>query len=903
MNVSQNAQDSLLVGTDISEELTGTLGQDLIVGLAGNDKISGDQGRDVVYGDFLNPNLLAGTEGLNNFNQYAQTGEWSVSQDANGYSTMTQSVMTQADEVYEVSFDMAANYASGATDASVEVSWNGTVIGTFDATSGSFSEQVLSITGTGDMGELSFRAVQSAAPTGPVIHTDAPAFYYEKTMVAGGAETTVKAFAEGQANIYQVINGTLQVFDPAAGTYTKAGSDATVVVNAIGYNIQDDLIYGLAVKNGSDSLGNTVSKGDLMMLDAGGDSYRIGETPYRSWTGDFDDKGNLWAFQSSMDQITMIDVNQVDAQGVVATQTFKFPKDMITDQLWDVAYDAGSQSFFGVTRPGSEGGQSLLYRIDISAVPDGGTPVFTTTEIVGTTIDGVLKAGVPAITFGAAIHDADGNLYVAGNSGDHDMDDSTGSSGGIYRVIRDGNVATLELVADAPRSYSNDGTADPRAMDPFTDTDTTSAVLLRDVTLSVTADGANTYDDDIVVGRGADFAHGGIGDDALQGQAGNDSLEGGAGSDMLYGGHSPSASTGQTTTVYYDEAGHRYDAYGNLLAEDNDTLDGGAGNDSLFGGSGHDTLDGGDGADRLNGGSGFDMLRGGDGDDVLAGGAQRDQLHGGAGSDALTGGTGDDHMFGDVGNDTLRGGEDDDTLDGGSGHDRLDGGKGADNLDGGQGDDVLIGNSGDDVMVDAQGDNSFEGGSGNDHMTGGSGIDQMVGGSGNDTLKGGEGRDVLKGGTGDDRLEGGNDKDKLYGGSGNDVILGEQGSDYINASHGDDIVYAGEGRDKIFLGKGADQAWGGADTDWFAFRGEDRDGSEDFIFDFTRDGIENDRLDFRLMNLLESGETKADWVADHLSQAADHSVSITLDNYVLTLIDHANQQNDFFDWVVDGLQL
>ena len=62
-----------------------------------------------------------------------------------------------------------------------------------------------------------------------------------------------------------------------------------------------------------------------------------------------------------------------------------------------------------------------------------------------------------------AIFDADGTLYVGGNGGDHDMNDATAKSGGIYRVVLepDGQTASLVLMAAAPESNSNDGAADP----------------------------------------------------------------------------------------------------------------------------------------------------------------------------------------------------------------------------------------------------------------------------------------------------------------------------------------------------------------------------------------------------------------------------------------------------------
>ncbi|AXI48642.1 type I secretion protein [Sulfitobacter sp. SK012] len=901
MNSSQTTNQQ--TGTNVSEVLDGTNGADLVQGLSGNDTITSGDGNDVVFGDFTTSNLLSGTDGASSFTQYGESGAWIVQEEAGGHTSMTQVIDTEPGEAYEINFDLAANYGAQSVSGAVEVLWNGEVIDSFDTNSATFAAHGISFQGAGGPGELTFRSIESTNASGPVVNTDGPIFYTLENKEIGNQSVEVKTFAEGQTGIYQVINGTLQVFDPVDATYTVAGSPATVTVNAIGFNVQDNLIYGLAVGNGVDSLGNAVEKTDLIMLDAAGDSYKIGSTPYRSWTGDFDSNGNLWAFQSSMDSITMIDVNSVDANGDVATKTFKFPKDMITDQLWDVAYDATSQSFMGVTRPTSEGATSTMYVINVSEVANGGEPTFETHDVTGTLIDGVMHDGVPAITFGAAIQDADGNFYVAGNSGDHDMNDSTASAGGIYRVVMDAGSETahLELVATSPRSSSNDGTSDPRAMDPFSEIDVSASVLIRNLDLTIAPNSEETYDDVIENGSGADQSDGGIGQDTIAGQSGNDTLIGGEGDDELFGGNSTQNSPVEIYT--YDEFGNRYDAGGNLLPEENDELFGGAGNDIMHGGSGHDSLDGGTGNDNLNGGSGSDVLNGGTGNDVLASGSESDVVHGGEGDDQLIGGSGDDALSGDDGIDDLAGGTGADTLDGGAGDDLLNGGIGDDILIGGTGDDVLNGSTGNDTLSDVAGDNTMNGGSGHDNMTGGSGVDNIIGGSGDDVLSGEGERDVLKGGTGDDTLNGGDDKDKLYGGNGNDIINGDQGSDYINAGHGDDVINAGQGRDKVLSGTGSDDIWGGADTDWFVFLTSDANNSTDTLFDYTHDGVENDRLDLRSFDALGNGMSTADWINDHITQNADNSVTIDLGNLAINLIDHADIQDQFFDQVLDGLQL
>lgn len=724
-----------IAGTDLSEEIIGDKSQDIIVGRGGDDVIQGAAGADILVGDY-DENLLSGTEGALSFAGYADTSQWSVKELPGGHNEMSQMVETTAGADYQLTFEVAANVGAGVTQGGVEVLWNGESIGRYDAGSGLFELMTVSFSGTGEPGMLTFRSTEPEGHSD--IDTSGPIFSYEKTMQVGGAEVTVAAFAEGQPNLYQVLNGTLVVFDPETQTYTKAGADATVTVNAIGFNVEDDLIYGIAVKDGVDALGNAISQRDLVMIDADGLSYRIGETPYRSWTGDFDDQGNLWAFEADMDYFMRVDVSERDADGNPVVQRFNLPDELIKARVWDVAYDAANQTFSGVVRPNAEGDPGTLMTIDVST----GTPDFSLIPVTATMIDGELHEGLPAVTFGAAIIDANGTLYVGGNSGDHDMNNATGLSGGFYRVDIDEATgeAVLVLVADAPRSSSNDGAADPRALDPFQAPDLGSTILIRDIGMVEDPSSASSFDDTIDGNAGADELFGNQGDDTLSGSSAGDQLSGGSGDDIINGGAAPGQENPSIVSSY-DDDGLRYDQFGNLLEEDDDVLFGGAGNDIMSGSAGHDRLDGGLGDDVLTGGSGIDHLQGGEGDDTLSGGRENDTLLGGLGQDTLDGGSGDDALFG--GND-------------------------ADNLKGGTGDDFLSGDAGDDTL---------RGDKGNDTLKGGDGADKLNGGSHDDLLSGGDGNDYLNGGSGNDTLDGGAGKDRIYLGAGDDIATGGAGHD------------------------------------------------------------------------------------------------------------------------------
>ncbi|MEM6388460.1 MAG: calcium-binding protein [Pseudomonadota bacterium] len=724
-----------LKGTDLGEEIIGAGGDDIIIGRGGDDHIKGNAGDDILVGDY-DENLLQGTEDALSFSGYADTSLWHVRALLGGHNEMSQKVETIAGAEYNLTFDVAANLGAGVAQGGVEVLWNGASLGRFDTESGLFEPITVSFTGTGAPGTLTFRSVEPK--TDAAIDTSGPIFSYEKTMEIGAEKVTVAAFAQGQPNLYQVLNGTLVVFDPESQTYEKAGANATVVVNAIGFNAEDDLLYGIAVRDGVDALGNSVAQKDLVMIDADGLSYRIGETPYRSWTGDFDDKGNLWAFEADMDYFMRVDVSERDADGNPVVERFNLPDELVSARVWDVAYDAASQTFRGVVKPSKEGRAGTLITIDVS----GDDPVFALTPATSTIINGVLHEGLPAVTFGASIIDADGTLYVGGNSGDHDMNDGTGSSGGFYRVDidPDSGEARLILVADAPRSSSNDGAADPRALDPFAPIDVRSTILIRDIAMVEDPTSATSFNDIVDGNAGVDAIFGNQGADVLSGSSAGDEIHGGSGDDLIRGGAAPGEERPDIVSTY-DEDGVRFDQFGNSLEEDDDVLFGGAGDDVMSGSAGHDRIDGGDGDDTLQGGSGADILSGGTGDDALKGGSEDDVLAGGLGEDTLDGGSGDDALDGGFGDDFLKGG---------SGDDALQGGDGADNL---------------------------RGDKGNDSLEGDAGADKLNGGSGHDRLIGGDGHDYLNGGSGNDLLDGGDGKDWLYLGAGDDIASGGAGSD------------------------------------------------------------------------------------------------------------------------------
>ena len=680
-------------------------GDDYAEGGAGADHLNAGAGDDIMYGDTVEENILQGVNAArSSFADFGSSDAWDTTSDTDtGKPIISQEIETNAGETYLLKFDLAANLPAGVTSGAVEVTWNGEVLGTVEADSGLYQTHEFEITGTGEPGILSFKNLpgdEDAEPSGPAIDTSGPIYSYDKDVTIGGEEATVAAFAPGQAKLYQMISGQLKVFDPTENDYVDAGDPTGLKINAIGFNVEDDLIYGIAKANGTDALGNEVSVKDLVMVDADGKAYRVGETPVGDYVGDFDDDGNLWTFQSSVNRITKIDVDNLDANGNPAVENIYLPADFLEGRTYDIAFNADEQSFYAVEPPKKFGDPGTIHKIDVSNFDGTGTPEITSIPVSGTLVDGEMHAGMAKGAYGAVFMDGDGNLYAGLNNGNHDMDSSTANEGGIYQlhIDADSGQAYAELRSEAQATGSNDGAIDPRSVDPFAEVDTTSTVQIR-MPEVIHADGGN---DTLNGGEGDDIMFGGAGGDTLSGGTGDDVMSGDSGDDKLFGG------------------------------DGNDDISGGLGNDYLQGGMGQNTLDGGLGDDKLKGGDEIDTIDGGDGDDTV---------WAGDGDDIIDGGAGSDNLFGDAGNDTIDGGQDNDKLSGGSGNDTLDGGAGDDFVQGGIGDDDIHGGAGADRIVGGTGSDTIEGGAGNDHIWGGN----WTGDNASDTFvyaKGG-GRDTI----------------------------------------------------------------------------------------------------------------------------------------------------------------
>ncbi len=248
---------------------------------------------------------------------------------------------------------------------------------------------------------------------------------------------------------------------------------------------------------------------------------------------------------------------------------------------------------------------------------------------------------------------------------------------------------------------------------------------------------------------GDDVAFGQAGDDYFRGGSGNDTIDGGDGfngTDYWDDGFDAAGAVIQGVVVNLSAADFAYDWNGQSgLALAGQAVDGWGDVDTLFN---------------------IDAVNGSDRDDVIVGHDQHNWLWGGLGNDQIYGGGDGDNLIGYAGNDLLDGqdGEWDtawyDVGDVNNGV-VVNLADGATYEDGFGGQDTLVsienvrGTHFDDSIVGNEFSNNLEGLSGNDTLSGGGSDDWLYGHDGDDELFGGDGNDWLHGEFGTDLLDGG----------------------------------------------------------------------------------------------------------------------------------------------------
>ncbi len=253
--------------------------------------------------------------------------------------------------------------------------------------------------------------------------------------VVSGSRTASASTFECGSNFYQVIGNSLKKLDVLSKTYLSVGN-ASSNYNGIGFNSQDNFIYGMKKKGD----GNI----ELWKINTDGSETNLGQiagyTGNNSYKGDFDLNGNLYApyFNNGSWSLFITDVDQTP---LTATNQALTELNQV-DNSHDFAYNPITDKFYSLTQ------KSELIELDHHAL---------TIKVIAN-----LNADLGNGTYGALWCDSSGNIYMSENK-----------SGNIYKIVMDvnGSPANAVFVMQGQSTNQNDGASCPLATSPFEDTD------------------------------------------------------------------------------------------------------------------------------------------------------------------------------------------------------------------------------------------------------------------------------------------------------------------------------------------------------------------------------------------------------------------------------------------------
>lgn len=254
--------------------------------------------------------------------------------------------------------------------------------------------------------------------------------------------------------LYKYPSGPTQIHevDMVTGQDSQVGSISGRQINAIGYNVLDNFIYGWDDQND-------------VFVRVHGDHSTVDELTIAGYTGaatgvivgDVDDNGHYWALEGNT--WYQIDLTTTPNPTQIATATPPLPHPSGsggadwafvpgTNALWRIMDDAGSGRLWSFDRTTKEWTNH--------------TP---TTPIAGTGFSGT------ELLMGAFYADPDGYLYGSSNT-----------TGNVWRVNVNSTPYTAELVGPGDPSSSNDGARCALAPVPidFGDAPSTYSTLLAD---------------------------------------------------------------------------------------------------------------------------------------------------------------------------------------------------------------------------------------------------------------------------------------------------------------------------------------------------------------------------------------------------------------------------------------
>ena len=253
-----------------------------------------------------------------------------------------------------------------------------------------------------------------------------------------------------------------------------------------------------------------------------------------------------------------------------------------------------------------------------------------------------------------------------------------------------------------------------------------------------------------------------------------------------------------------------------LIGDHDNYIADGAGDDVVFAGAGDNIIESGPGTKTITVGNGDNLITtgpqggsvisAGDGDNVITvGPGAGATITVGGGDNLITGTNGGDVITVGAGNNIIRDGAGDDLIVTGHGFNTIEAGDGSDTVRVGDGDNLVDGGAGDDQLYFGNGRNTALGGPGDNVVYGGHGPTRVDTGPGTNIVYLGDGGNLVESGDGENIFHGGNGGDVIRAGRGKNTIeAGDGPNEFFLHSAGENLVHGGAGDDVIHLdGEGA----------------------------------------------------------------------------------------------------
>ncbi|WP_053956606.1 DUF7507 domain-containing protein [Inediibacterium massiliense] len=214
-------------------------------------------------------------------------------------------------------------------------------------------------------------------------------------------------------------NSQLVRINLVTGTATVVNPDMGVNINAIGYNILDDMIYG--IEDNSTNLVRVAEDGSITNF--GAITGLPSPSPGRYNVADIDDQGNMYVTRQLQTTMYVVDVNQNSPTFGQVINTVTLSE---VTNVADWSYSVSDGMLYGVN--GATGNVVMVN-------PTTGAVTVLTTN------------GIPTgSAYGATFMGADGTLYAINND-----------TGVVYRITISGNTATGIAFAQSIPAELNDG--------------------------------------------------------------------------------------------------------------------------------------------------------------------------------------------------------------------------------------------------------------------------------------------------------------------------------------------------------------------------------------------------------------------------------------------------------------